>query len=383
MPLYVADYKADTAHLSCAEHGAYLLLIMHYWQRGSLPDDDSRLAKIASASPSQWAQMKPVIAEFFKPGWVHERVAKELSEAKRISESRSQAGKNGARAKWGDGVGSTTRSERLASARKIACHSSEEWSAMQELFGGCVKCGAKLSDLHGDACTKDHIVPIYKGGSDGIENIQPLCRQCNASKSGDETDYRETRIKDWRGLMAKRMANACLSHPQPLLVGNLRDSGSGKILDLCPKPASPVRTRNQYPDDFLKFWGDYPTDANMSKAEAAKAWARLPDDDRQLATKSVGAFRAYCASHPDYRPVHANRYLTQRRFEGHGQIAERSATVSVVVKQGTAQGAAWERHTRQTKSKGVPWTNGVWRFPSEWPPESQTADRAFARETIG
>jgi uncharacterized protein YdaU (DUF1376 family) len=37
MPLYVGDYIADTAHLSCAESGAYLHLIMHYWRAGSLP----------------------------------------------------------------------------------------------------------------------------------------------------------------------------------------------------------------------------------------------------------------------------------------------------------------------------------------------------------
>ncbi|EDR3747109.1 DUF1376 domain-containing protein, partial [Salmonella enterica] len=46
MQLYIADYLADTMHLSAEEHGAYLLLMFNYWQTGrAIPK--SRLAKIA------------------------------------------------------------------------------------------------------------------------------------------------------------------------------------------------------------------------------------------------------------------------------------------------------------------------------------------------
>lgn len=67
MPLYIADYQADTGHLTAIEHGAYLLLIMCYWQKGApLPLDDRKLARICKVSGQQWARIKPTILEFFE-----------------------------------------------------------------------------------------------------------------------------------------------------------------------------------------------------------------------------------------------------------------------------------------------------------------------------
>lgn len=99
MPLYVADYLADTSHLSCEEHGAYLLLIMHYWQKGGLPDDDRKLASIARAMPEQWLSMRDTIAEFFGEGWTHARIDEELAEAEEKYQKRANAGRKGGKAK--------------------------------------------------------------------------------------------------------------------------------------------------------------------------------------------------------------------------------------------------------------------------------------------
>lgn len=99
MPLYVADYLADTGHLSAAQHGAYLLLIMHYWRQGGLPSDEKTLARIARMSDREWKGARDIIAALFGPSWKHARVDSELEKARDKSDKRAEAGARGGTAK--------------------------------------------------------------------------------------------------------------------------------------------------------------------------------------------------------------------------------------------------------------------------------------------
>lgn len=80
MQLYIADYLADTMHLSTEEHGAYLLLMFNYWQTGrAIPK--SRLAKIARVSDARWAELEVALREFFVDdgeSWVHLRIERDI-----------------------------------------------------------------------------------------------------------------------------------------------------------------------------------------------------------------------------------------------------------------------------------------------------------------
>lgn len=101
--LYVADYLADTAHLTAAQHGAYLLLIMNYWQRGKpLDNRNERLANVARMSNEEWQQNKDDIAEFFDVDgdtWTHHRIEDDLAAVSAKSAKSSSAGKASAAAK--------------------------------------------------------------------------------------------------------------------------------------------------------------------------------------------------------------------------------------------------------------------------------------------
>ncbi|MDP9073181.1 MAG: HNH endonuclease [Actinomycetota bacterium] len=56
-------------------------------------------------------------------------------------------------------------------------HTVEEWLLVCHTWkGACAYCG-RVGPL-----TRDHVVPLARGGSDYIANILPACRECNTSK---------------------------------------------------------------------------------------------------------------------------------------------------------------------------------------------------------
>lgn len=82
MPLYWAEYLADTTHLTTFQHGMYLLLIGAYWRRGGpIPSDPDFLVNVARTSKDKLARYgKPVLAMFTCENGLlhHKRIDNEL-----------------------------------------------------------------------------------------------------------------------------------------------------------------------------------------------------------------------------------------------------------------------------------------------------------------
>ncbi len=95
--------------------------------------------------------------------------------------------------------------------RRAARHESRdnftaiEFKELCERYGSrCLSCGAV--DV---ALEADHVVPLTRGGSDDIDNIQPLCGTCNRSKFVKIVDYRVGSVSEpqhltWAGLPVDR-----------------------------------------------------------------------------------------------------------------------------------------------------------------------------------
>jgi len=59
-------------------------------------------------------------------------------------------------------------------------HTLGEWETLKAQYDWrCPSCHKQEPEI---SLTEDHIVPLFIGGSDNIENIQPLCRSCNCKK---------------------------------------------------------------------------------------------------------------------------------------------------------------------------------------------------------
>lgn len=71
-------------------------------------------------------------------------------------------------------------------------HTLKEWETLKAQYNytcPCCKNKEPFENQKYKNLTIDHIIPLIKGGSHNIENIQPLCQSCNSSKNSKIIKY--------------------------------------------------------------------------------------------------------------------------------------------------------------------------------------------------
>lgn len=143
MPLHVGDYLRDTGHLTVVEHGAYLLLIMRYWQDGSLPESDLLLRRYSHLNVEQWSESRDRILPMFEKG-PRGRSAVDRLLKRHLLRSIPQA------------------------IRRFV---------MQRDGGRCRYCGSTAGPFE-----LDHILPWSRGCKHEASNLTVACHDCNRAK---------------------------------------------------------------------------------------------------------------------------------------------------------------------------------------------------------
>jgi len=184
MPLWIGDYLADTMHLTAAQHGAYLLLLMAHWRRrDGLPNDPDFLRQTARCTEAEWNEnpskgglsIAQAMLAFFevKDGkLIHKRLLAERLKADTRYAKLSAAGRKGGKA------GLSEAKARLKQSQSHYIDSpirAEVWAepSREQVIEAARNCG--LNEEQADIWLNDHLArPIAPDGRWTDRNGRPV-----------------------------------------------------------------------------------------------------------------------------------------------------------------------------------------------------------------
>lgn len=300
MQLYIADYLADTMHLSTEEHGAYLLLMFNYWQTGkAIPKN--RLAKIARMTNERWEAVEPAISEFFEDdgeNWVHLRIERDIEHVN--SSPRGKKLPGGDSLTGFKGYVYFVTSPEMETV-KIG-YSKNPWARIGELrrnYGSSLSVVATIKTVDRSELSIHTALAKYHVEGEWFVKNECINSLINKINEGEITTVAAT--NDYANNY-EVTTSATTNTDKDKDLNNKNILGHGETMppdvkDQADKPAGKktAKKKNSYPEDFEFAWCIYPKRAGgNSKTEAFKAWnARIRDGT--TAAELIAGVKRYAA----------------------------------------------------------------------------------------
>jgi len=125
--LYAATFFIDTAEWSVDEVGIYWRLLEAQWCNGSLPDNITRLSRVAGCSPQKfqkaWGQIAIKFTQNGDGRLINLRLEKEREKQRNYRELQAEKGKRGAEKRWGEDSHGHSHGHNTSNDRDMALYS--------------------------------------------------------------------------------------------------------------------------------------------------------------------------------------------------------------------------------------------------------------------